>query len=118
MGGKRNRHQGKTRACPSTIRFSVLGATKSLAPSYLSLPQNPSEGFFLIRLSPVSAIMATNGTKTRERKPSTSAPISDLKGPIGPESMSRPKHKRTATGFGPGEIKSVESSIPEGQRDA
>lgn len=32
--------------------------------------------------------------------------------------MSRPKHKRTVTGFGPSEIKSVEASIPEGQRTA
>ena len=56
-------------------------------------------------------------TQTRERKLSTSAPITDLKGPVGPD-FSRPKHKRTATGFGPGEIKSVENSIPEGQREA
>ena len=55
---------------------------------------------------------------SRERRPSTSAPISDLQGPIGPASMSRPKHKRTATGFGPSEIKSVEASIPEPQRAA
>ncbi|MCJ1301066.1 Non-essential glycogen phosphorylase [Hypocenomyce scalaris] len=56
-------------------------------------------------------------TKVRERKPSTSAPISELQGPVGP-GFSRPKHKRTVTGFGPGEIKSVEASIPEGQREA
>ncbi|KAL8965536.1 MAG: hypothetical protein Q9183_003799 [Haloplaca sp. 2 TL-2023] len=60
--------------------------------------------------------MATS-TSTRERRPSTNAPISELKGPVGPE-FTRPKHKRTATGFGPGEIKSVESSIPEPQREA
>ncbi|KAK3076967.1 Non-essential glycogen phosphorylase, partial [Coniosporium uncinatum] len=53
----------------------------------------------------------------RERTPSMSAPLSDLKGPVGP-GFSRPKHKRTVTGFGPGEIKSVEASIPEGQREA
>jgi hypothetical protein len=47
-------------------------------------------------------------TATRQRRPSTGAPISDLQGPVGPASMSRPKHKRTVTGFGPGEIKSVE----------
>ena len=57
-------------------------------------------------------------TTTRQRKPSTSAPITDFQGPVGPEGVSRPKHKRTATGFGPAEIKSVESSIPEGQRSA
>lgn len=38
----------------------------------------------------------------------------DVQGP----DFTRPKHKRTNTGFGPGEIKSVESSIPEAQRDA
>jgi hypothetical protein len=43
----------------------------------------------------------------RERRPSTSAPITDLKGPVGP-GFSRPKHKRTFTGFGAGEIKNVE----------
>lgn len=54
----------------------------------------------------------------RERRPSTSAPITDLQGPVGPAQMSRPKHKRTATGFGASEIKSVEASIPEPQRAA
>lgn len=57
-------------------------------------------------------------TKTRERRPSTNAPITDLQGPVGPEGISRPKHKRTATGFGAAEITSVEASIPEPQRDA
>ena len=56
-------------------------------------------------------------TTTRERKPSTSAPISELKGPVGPE-FSRPKHKRTVTGFGAGDINKVEASIPEPQREA
>ncbi|KAI9816191.1 MAG: Non-essential glycogen phosphorylase [Pycnora praestabilis] len=58
-----------------------------------------------------------SATTTRERRPSTSAPISELKGPIGP-GFSRPKHKRTSTGFGAAEIKSVEASIPEPQREA
>ena len=61
--------------------------------------------------------MATTASSVRERRPSTSAPLSDLQGPIGP-GFSRPKHKRTATGFGPNEIKSIESSIPEPQRAA
>lgn len=56
-------------------------------------------------------------TQLRQRKLSTTAPITELKGPVGPE-FTRPKHKRTATGFGPQEIKSVEASIPEPQRDA
>ena len=53
----------------------------------------------------------------RDRRPSTSAPLSDLKGPVGPE-FTRPKHKRTATGFGPADIKAVTSAIPEPQRAA
>jgi len=60
--------------------------------------------------------MAT--TATRERKPSTSAPISDFTTAVGPPGMSRPKHKRTVTGFGAQEIKAVEASIPEPQRAA
>lgn len=51
-------------------------------------------------------------TTARERRPSTSAPISDLQGPVGP-GFSRPKHKRTFTGFGAGEIKSVEGMFPQ-----
>lgn len=45
---------------------------------------------------------------TRQRRPSTSAPIVDIQGSVGPAGVSRPKHKRTFTGFGAGEIKSVE----------
>ncbi|KAL3438015.1 glycosyl transferase [Aspergillus tetrazonus] len=52
-----------------------------------------------------------------ERRPSVGAPVSDLKGPIGP-GFSRPKHKRNYTGFGKAEIKSVEASIPEALREA
>ncbi|KAJ5901973.1 Phosphorylase [Penicillium taxi] len=54
---------------------------------------------------------------SRERRPSVGAPIADLQGPVGP-GFSRPKHKRTYTGFGPTEIKGVEASIPESLRDA
>jgi starch phosphorylase len=54
-------------------------------------------------------------TSLRERRPSTSAPLTDLKGPVGP-TITRPKHKRTATGFGPADIKAVQSSIPDAQR--
>ncbi|PKY08846.1 glycogen phosphorylase [Aspergillus campestris IBT 28561] len=53
----------------------------------------------------------------RERRPSIGAPVSELQGPVGP-GFSRPKHKRTFTGFGPAEIKSVEASIPEPLREA
>lgn len=45
------------------------------------------------------------------------APISTLQGPVGP-GFTRPKHKRTATGFGAQDIKAVESSVPEPQREA
>lgn len=45
---------------------------------------------------------------TRQRRPSTSAPIVDIQGSVGPAGISRPKHKRTFTGFGAGEIKTVE----------
>lgn len=61
--------------------------------------------------------MAATNPSPRERRPSTSAPLSDLAGPVGP-TFTRPKHKRTVTGFGPSEIKSVEASIPEPQREA
>lgn len=59
-----------------------------------------------------------SSSPTRERRPSVSAPISDFQTAVGPPGMSRPKHKRTATGFGPGEIKAIEASVPEGQREA
>ncbi|KAK7981782.1 glycosyltransferase family 35 protein [Apiospora saccharicola] len=55
---------------------------------------------------------------TRERRPSMGAPIVDIVGSVGPAGISRPKHKRTYTGFGAGEVKSVEASIPEPQREA
>jgi len=45
-------------------------------------------------------------------------PIVDIQGSVAPSGISRPKHKRTFTGFGAGEIKSVEASIPEPQREA
>lgn len=44
----------------------------------------------------------------RERRPSMGAPIVDIQGSVGPAGISRPKHKRTFTGFGAGDIKSVE----------
>ncbi len=53
----------------------------------------------------------------RDRKPSISAPITDLQAEVGP-GFTRPKHKRTVTGFGAAEIKAVEASIPEPQRAA
>lgn len=57
-------------------------------------------------------IMATpTPPPPRERRPSTGAPISDLRGPVGPPGFTRPKHKRTLTGFGAGEIKSVEGEL-------
>ncbi|EME86952.1 glycosyltransferase family 35 protein [Pseudocercospora fijiensis CIRAD86] len=64
------------------------------------------------------ATAASSATAPRERKPSTSAPITDFQGPVGPHGITRPKHKRTVTGFGPQEIKAVEASIPEHLREA
>jgi len=73
-------------------------------------------------MAPATAATGTTATATKssghERRPSTSAPIVDLKGPVGPSGISRPKHKRTATGFGAQDIKTVEASIPEPQRAA
>ncbi|OAA68441.1 glycogen phosphorylase [Niveomyces insectorum RCEF 264] len=62
--------------------------------------------------------MASEQLPTRERRPSTSAPIVDIQGSVGPAGITRPKHRRTFTGFGAQEIKSVEASIPEPQREA
>ncbi|KAL2266920.1 hypothetical protein VTJ83DRAFT_4197 [Remersonia thermophila] len=62
--------------------------------------------------------MTSTELPRRERRPSVGAPIVDISGPIGPAGISRPKHKRTLTGFGAAEIKSVEASIPEPQREA
>lgn len=36
------------------------------------------------------------------------APIVDIQGSVSPAGVTRPKHKRTVTGFGAGDIKSVE----------
>jgi starch phosphorylase len=62
--------------------------------------------------------MSTAAIPTRQRRPSSSAPVSDLQGPIGPAGVSRPKHKRTITGFGASDIKSVEAEIPDEQKTA
>ena len=59
---------------------------------------------------------AVKSSSPRVRKPSTSGPIDDIAGPIGPD-ISRPKHKRTVTGFGASDIATVEASIPEPQRE-
>lgn len=57
-------------------------------------------------MSPTTS--STDRLPTRERRPSTGAPIVDIQGSVGPAGISRPKHKRTHTGFGAGEIKTVE----------
>ncbi len=48
---------------------------------------------------------------TRERRPSVGAPIVDIQGSVGPAGITRPKHRRTFTGFGAGEIRSVEGKL-------
>ncbi|PKS09104.1 hypothetical protein jhhlp_003718 [Lomentospora prolificans] len=62
--------------------------------------------------------MTSESLPTRERRPSVGAPLVDIQGNVGPAGISRPKHKRTFTGFSLQEIKSVEASIPEPQRAA
>lgn len=47
----------------------------------------------------------------RERRPSVGAPIVDIQGSVGPAGISRPKHKRTLTGFGAAEIQNVEGIL-------
>ncbi|PHH50591.1 Glycogen phosphorylase 1 [Ceratocystis fimbriata CBS 114723] len=62
---------------------------------------------------------SSTGLPTRQRRPSTSAPVVDITGGVGPAGISRPKHhRRTLTGFGPSELNNVEASIPEPQRAA
>ncbi|KAK4226182.1 family 35 putative glycosyltransferase [Podospora fimiseda] len=56
----------------------------------------------------------STGLPTRERRPSMGAPLVDIQGSVGPAGISRPKHKRTHTGFGAGEIKSVEGLLSRG----
>ncbi|EFX04072.1 glycogen phosphorylase [Grosmannia clavigera kw1407] len=62
--------------------------------------------------------MASERLPTRERRPSVGAPLVDIQGSVGPTGVTRPKHRRTFTGFGAQEIKSVEASIPEPLRAA
>ena len=63
------------------------------------------------------ATVASGAPASRERRLSTGAPIETLmSGPVGP-GFTRPKHKRAYTGFGAGDIKSVEASIPEPRRE-
>lgn len=55
--------------------------------------------------------MAFESLPTRERQPSVSAPIVDIQGSVVPAGVTRPKHRRTFTGFGPQEIKGVEGAL-------
>jgi hypothetical protein len=75
---------------------------------HFQLPHSPE---YDQKTAPEAPKKMSNSTVPRERRPSTGAPISDLKGPIGPSGVTRPKHKRTFTGFGAGEIKSVEGEF-------
>jgi hypothetical protein len=103
---------------------AVPSSTKSLLPLH-SLPTTFASLLIFFILAARWDIVASLRTmaaaavdrEPRERKPSVGAPISTLVGPVGP-GFSRPKHKRTATGFGPADIKGVEASIPEHQREA
>ena len=54
--------------------------------------------------------MTSERLPTRQRRPSVGAPIVDIQGSVSPAGITRPKHKRTFTGFGAGEIKTVEGT--------
>ena len=106
------------RNCPSSS--STLGSPTvtqhTLLPHGVAILPLPL--FFVSpELARTRTMAAAVPSSPRERKPSIGTPISQLQGPIGP-GFSRPKHKRTATGFGAGDIKAVESSIPEHMREA
>jgi hypothetical protein len=77
---------------------------------HFQLPHSPEYDQKSATEEATATAKMSNSTVPRERRPSTGAPISDLKGPIGP-GFTRPKHKRTFTGFGAGEIKSVEGEL-------
>ncbi|CAK7269295.1 Non-essential glycogen phosphorylase [Sporothrix epigloea] len=62
--------------------------------------------------------MAFESLPSRDRRLSVGAPIVDIQGSVVPAGVTRPKHRRTFTGFGAQEIKGVEASIPEPQREA
>jgi hypothetical protein len=59
----------------------------------------------------MAAAAATERIPTRERRPSVGVPLVDIQGSVGPAGITRPKHKRTFTGFGAQEIKSVEGML-------
>jgi hypothetical protein len=94
--------------------FTVPPVVFVLAP--VSIPTHPTS-IMADEVDPQQSVQRRPSMSLRDRRPSTSAPLSDLQGPVGPD-FSRPKHKRTATGFGPADIKAVQSSIPEPQRAA
>jgi hypothetical protein len=116
---------------PARFVAAVLEALSLLLPTSASFYRNTSlsllVGFGYLIESLVDVHLPNMAEPTpplerrpstgRERKPSMSAPLSDLQGPVGP-GFSRPKHKRTVTGFGAADIKAVEASIPEPQRAA
>jgi hypothetical protein len=105
------------------LLFLVLGIPLLIDPlSFYPTSNDKQQQRRHANMAPATAATGTTATATKssghERRPSTSAPIVDLKGPVGPSGISRPKHKRTATGFGAQDIKTVEASIPEPQRAA
>ena len=98
--------------------FLPCQSSSSSSPtSCKSCPSYPSSSLVL-QSRRTKVIMATTATTSRSRRPSTSAPVAELSGPIGPAGITRPKHKRTITGFGASDIKSVEAEIPDAQKTA
>jgi hypothetical protein len=96
-----------------------------LPPPYLYLPHKPTQPIqLLVPVGPYCCYLGTDDTSEpvrdaedmssdkqlpiRERRPSVGAPVVDVHGSVVPAGISRPKHKRTLTGFGAGEIKHVE----------
>lgn len=103
----------------SSSFFPCQSPCSSRQTSCKSCPSYPSSSNPLAFQSRrTKVIMATTATASRSRRPSTSAPVAELSGPIGPAGITRPKHKRTITGFGASDIKSVEAEIPDAQKTA
>lgn len=102
------------RLTPETPAYTSHSSSPTALTSHLQLPHLKPHFDLSSQLSSTMSPSTmpksptTEGRPRHERRPSTSAPISDLAGPVGPESMTRPKHKRTLTGFGAAEIKHIE----------
>ena len=105
--------QGRSIAFKACSCLVVNRSTPSFSSFRTLLPFPPlrfcHSNFSSARFRPrASRNMTTERIPVRERRPSVGAPIVNIQGSVGPAGITRPKHKRTFTGFGAGEIKSVE----------